>query len=115
MRDFPQELVDEAAGRLFDLVGRGHYYRGPSTCPRDFSRVVNGVSDYSLVSRAWVVPTQKHHFNFLNLDHPSKMEKWCACFEPDPNGILCYVRRLFLQAVELPYFEGFKEHLLAFT
>jgi len=67
------------------------------------------------VSRAWVVPTQEHHFGFLNLDRPRKVEKWCACFAPDPNGVSRYVRRLFLQAVELPYLEGSKEHLLAFT
>jgi len=78
-RDFPQELVDEVVGRLFDLVGRGRYYRGPIACPHDFSRVIDDISDYSLVSRAWIIPTQKHHLSFLNLDHPSEIEEWRAC------------------------------------
>jgi len=111
MKDFPQELVDEVIDRLFDLVGRGNCYQGPSKRCRHRAR--HGISDYSLVSRAWVGSTQKHHFSCLYLDGSGTLGKWCARIAPDPDGVSRHVRGLVLDDIDLPDFEGLKEHLCA--
>ena len=95
MKDFPQGLVEEVIDWLFD-------------------RVQNVISNYSLVSRAWVIPTQKHHFSWLCLSY-HKMEKWRARIVPDPDGVSRHVRKLDLERVRILDLERFEEHLCALT
>ena len=111
MKDFPQELVDEVIDRLFDLVGRGNCYQGPSKHYRYRAR--HGISDYSLVSRAWVTPTQKHYFSCLYLDCSGTLKNWRARIAPDPNGVSRHVRKLVLDDINSSDFEDLKEHLCA--
>jgi hypothetical protein len=118
MRDFPQELVDQVIDELFVLVERGNRYRDHSEHLRDSSRDVPDISNYSLVSRAWVSPTQKHHFSSLHFDCPETLEEWCACIAPDPAGVSRHVRELVLDDLDpsdLEDLEGFEEHIFAFT
>ena len=115
MRDFPQELVDKVIDELFALVGRNNSYTGDLRRTSRNFRPVHGISDYSLVSRAWVGPTQKHHFSTLHLDCPVISKKWLARIPPDPTGVSRHVRKLVLKGFHLENWEDFGEHLCAFT
>ncbi|KAF9642337.1 hypothetical protein BDM02DRAFT_3273503, partial [Thelephora ganbajun] len=112
MKDFPQELVDEVIGRLFDILEEDNPWQGFSRC---FCPRRHGISDYSLVSRAWVNPTQKHHFSILHLDSSNTTNKWRARIAPDPAGVSRHVRKLVLDDLDLSDFEGFEAHMRAFT
>ena len=115
MRDFPQELVDKIIDELFTLVGRDNSYQGYAKRSRGPREPVWGISNYSLVSKAWASPTQKHHFSTLHLDSPDILEKWISNIPSDPTGVSCYVRRLVLGGFDLEDFEEFEDHLLALT
>jgi len=115
MRDFPQELVDKVIDELFALVGRDNSYQGYSKRSRGPRKPVWGISDYSLVSRAWAGSTQKHHFHILYLDSPDILEKWFSGIQPDPTGVSRHVRKLALEGFDLGDFEDFEDHLLALT
>lgn len=115
MRDFPQELVDQVIDELFVLVGRSNSYPDSFKRFRGPSGYVHGISHYSLVSRAWAGPAQKHHFSILHLDCPTILEKWVACVPPDPNGVSRHVRKLVLDGFDPLDLEDFGEHLHAFT
>ncbi|KAF9644919.1 hypothetical protein BDM02DRAFT_829114 [Thelephora ganbajun] len=111
MKDFPQELVDEVIGRLFDIVEKDNRWQGSS---RRFCPGWHGISRYSLVSRAWVSPTQKHHFNHLHLDSPSATNRWRVRIPFDPTGVSRHVRKLVLGDLDLSDFEGFEAYMRAF-
>jgi len=115
MRDFPQELVEQVIDELFALVGRDNSYQGYSKQSRGAREPVWGISDYSLVSRAWAEPTQKHHFSTLYVDSPAILEKWVSRISPDPTGVSRHVRKLVLAGFDLEDFEDFEDHLLALT
>jgi len=115
MKDFPQELVDKVIDELFTIVGRDNSYQGYSKRFRGPREPVWGISDYSLVSRAWAGPTQKHHFSVLHLDSLDTLEKWISCVPPDPTGVSRHVRKLVLESLDLDDFEEFEDHLLALT
>ena len=115
MKAFPQELVDQVIDELFALVGRDNSYQGYSKRSRGPRKLVWGISDYSLVSRAWTGPTQKHHFNTLYIDSPAVLEKWISRISPDPTGVSRHVRKLVLDGFEPEDFEDFEDHLLALT
>ncbi|KAF9646740.1 hypothetical protein BDM02DRAFT_3270767 [Thelephora ganbajun] len=112
MEDFPQELVDEVIDRLFDILEKDNRWQGFSRrfCPRR-----HGISDYLLVSRAWVDPTQKHHFNLLHLGSSSTTNKWWTRIAPDPAGVSRHVRKLVLDDLGPSDFEGFEAHMRALT
>ena len=115
MRDFPQELVDQVIDELFALVGRDNSYQGYSKRSHIGFGVVWGISHYSLVSRAWVGPTQKHHFSALHLDYRSMLEKWLTRIPPDPTGVSRHVRKLVLGCLNPVKLEDVVVHLHAFT
>ena len=114
MRDFPQDLVNQVLDELFALVGRDNSYQGCSKRSRHTLRPDCGISDY-LVSKAWVGPTQKHHFSILRLDCPEVVEKWLANIPPDPTGVSRHVRKLVLDDFYPECLEVFEKHLRAFT
>ena len=113
MRDFPQELVDQVIDELFSLVGRENCYRGRIWGFSPWSD--HGISNYSLVSRAWASSTQKHHFKTLLLDSPAILEKWCTRITPNPAGVSRHVRKLVLEGFDSPDLERFKRHLHVLT
>ena len=115
MRDFPQELVDQVIDELYDLVGASNDYPPPSGRYRRSSSHVHGIADYSLVSRAWVGPTQKHHFNTLRIYCPSLLYTWRKRIRPDPTGVSRLVRKLSLEMAYYEDLEKFGEHLRALT
>lgn len=115
MKDFPQELVDQVIDELFALVGTGNCYQGsPSKLRRALTSDADGISNYSLVSKAWVDSTQKHHFNTLPVDGYSS-EKWGKHIAPDPAGVSRHVRKLVLDGLDPVDLEGFENHMGAFT
>jgi len=105
MKTFPQELVDRVIDELYILVGNP--LQDKSTLRRD-SGSVTSISDYSLVSKAWVNPTQKHHFSILHLS-PTTLDKWLAA--PNTAGMSRYVRILSLSHLD----PEIRQHLHAFT
>ena len=120
MKNFPQELVDQVIEELFVLVGRRNAYsrppkrRGYRTDSLRFVVPTHGISSYTLVSKAWVDTTQKHHFSTLSLDRDA-LDKWCTRIAPDPAGISRHVRKLVLNGLKRSDFTASKKHLLAFT
>lgn len=114
MKDFPQELVDQVIDELFFLVGKDNCYQGYKRF-RYGPRAAHGISDYSLVSKAWASSTQKHHFSSLRLDCLDTLEKWRTGIAPDPEGVSRHVRKLVLHGFDPPDLEEFEEHLRAFT
>lgn len=115
MRDFPQELVEQVIDELFALVGRGNSYQGHSKRFNIGFGTVWGISHYSLVSRAWVYPTQKHHFSTIYLDRSAILKKWLTRIPPDPTGVSRHVRKLVLRGFDVVDLEEAGEHLRAFT
>jgi hypothetical protein len=82
---------------------------------RDGSRNSYSVADYSLVSRAWVNPTQKHHFRTLWIDSSRASKAWVAHITPDPTGVSRHVRELQLDLLGPSKLEDITEHLNALT
>jgi hypothetical protein len=116
MKDFPQELVDQVVDELFALIRSDNLYhrlRGGFKQRAQYNYMHPlRISDYSLVSRAWVNPTQKHHFSNLRLSNGGK---WVARIAPDPAGVSRHVRNLVLDSFYPTKLEPLKEHLGAFT
>jgi len=110
MRDFPKELVSRVVDELFYLVGRESY--PPSS---DSSGPIRGISKYSLVSKAWVYPTQKHYFSTVEFDCPALLKKWATRIPADPTGVSRHLRDVALFSLDSEYFDGFEDHLDAFT
>lgn len=71
------------------------------------------ISQYSTVSRQWVVRTQKRHFESVRFRDQSSLEKWRTTIEPDPSGVSCHTRELTWNNVDT--LEGFDSHIRAFT
>jgi len=73
------------------------------------SVAVNDYHDYhltwlqatSLVSTAWVNPSQRHLFSTINFYFSASVRKWCSRIRPGPYGISRYVRVLRLGAPSL--------------
>jgi len=121
MKNFPQELVDQVIDGLFALTGRANCYGGyqewfeSDWITHDADWPVSGISDYSLVSKAWTGSAQKYHFGRIPLDSPTTLEKWRTHIAPDPAGVSRHVRMLVLNRCNTSDLEGFKEHMHAFT
>jgi len=71
----------------------------------------------SLVSTAWVNPSQRHLFSTLRLYSSSSVRKWCSRIRPGPHGISRHVRVLQLSSrlvvsgtleTALPHFTSFR-------
>ena len=71
----------------------------------------------SLVSTAWVNPSQRHLFFTLCLYSSSDVRKWCSRIRPGPHGISRHVRVLKLSSrlvisgipeTTLPHFTSFQ-------
>ena len=115
MRNFPQELVDKVIDELFALVGRDNSYQGNSKRSHIGFGVVWGISHYSLVSKVWAGPAQKHHFSTVYLDRSAILKKWLTRIPPDPTGVSRHVRKLVLRGFDPVDLEDAEEHLRAFT
>jgi hypothetical protein len=116
MKDFPQKLVDRVVDELFVLLRGDNRHKVTYTrrfC--DSSGHDYSIADYSLVSRAWVNPTQKHHFRSLWLDSSHASKSWVAHITPDPAGVSRHVRKLKLDLFEPSELEDITEHLNALT
>lgn len=96
-RTFPQELVDKIIDELADLPN------GP----------IHPIAVYSLVSRAWVARTQKHHFRWTYFHGWGELEKWCRSIAPDPDWVSRHVCDLVLNDINA--LKGSEAHLRAFT
>ena len=55
----------------------------------------------SLVSTAWVNPSQRHIFFAINFYNNPSVQRWCSRIKPDPYGLSRYVRVLRLWGVPL--------------
>ena len=71
----------------------------------------------SLVSTAWVDPSQRHLFSSLCFYSSSSVQKWCSRIRPGPHGISRHVRVLKLSSpsvvsgilkIALPHFTSFQ-------
>jgi len=71
------------------------------------------ISNFSTVSRQWVERTQKHHFRQIWLYRRGTLEQWRTTFDADPCGPSRHVRQLELGNIVT--FQGFEDHLRAFT
>ena len=95
---FPQELVDHVIDELVTL-------KNGSTNP---------VAAYSLVSRAWVTRTQKHHFDWIYFDGWDSLHKWHGSIVPDPDGVSRHANYLMFVGINsLP--DGLEVYIRVFT
>ena len=101
MDTLPQELVDQIIDQLAD---QGESPSG--------GRPTN-ISQYSTVSRLWVIPTQKQHFECVHFEGDRGLKKWRTKVKPDPSGVSHHVRKLSWGGVK--DLEEFDSHIRAFT
>ena len=97
MRTFPQELVDKVIDELVELY--------------DYN--IRCIVPYSLISKAWVVRAQQHHFERVSFVGSDKLRRWCRRITPNPAGVSRHTRLLVLS--EIDTLEGFEAHIRAFT
>jgi len=97
MRTFPQELVDKVIDELVEL------YDYETHC----------IVPYSLISKAWVARTQRHHFETVSFNGSEKLRRWCRKITPNPAGVSRHTCLLVLN--EIDTLEGFEAHIRAFT
>lgn len=102
MRVLPQELLDMVIDKLAEPPG-----------PFEPITSFTEISEYSTVSRQWLIRTQKHHFEFIFFTGQDDLERWRTTIKADPSGVSRHAREMLWQNIHT--LKGFEEHIAALT
>ena len=104
----PQDVV----GLIIDELVLA--FRAWETGPFEVKRI-RCLRATSLVSTAWVDPSQRHLFSTVVLDCIKTVSRWCLKTRPGPHGVSRHVRTLWLSWVPSPASDIFDTALLRLT